>query len=597
VAHFSADRVKETTTTTGTGAITLLGTVAGYKSFASLGMVTGDTCYICIDAGAGDWEVSLATYNSTGPTLTRTTILASSNSNAAVSFSAGTKAVFITAAAGKLVIRDPSGNVTLAGMLSCNNAAWNSDTPAYELIPTDFTTGKPLLFVRPHSGAWQFGLWDGVGGAGQIDFAATRLTFNGTDVFTSAGGTLANATYVTPASGAAYIGAATTLDSAYVVADGKSGFHAGLNLKKGTANRWLLTADSTADSGSDAGSNLQLLYFSDAGSPVGTLFIERASGAWTLPKQVTFQSKIAFSLGGAIIDSDAVSKTLGATLNLNMNGAGGSTAGSANQFGWTFHGSVTTNTGAAAPYEKSVMLVEARTSDPSTDAAHARDIVAFDGRGIIAAGNATGRAWAMYGEGTVETTADGLVCNEFAIRNDGGEQASVDTMTSKYNLHVTNLGSKNVTAGIKFSRSSTGLWYKGIHADESMFGTGTADTFIELSGTKPFCVKPSGKIGQGTTNPASDLHTIGANSSWRIEGTSSEFTIQAQTGAVVLGSMAGAYPLTFVTNNVARFKISGAGQVSISGLANYANDTAAASGGVPVDGLYRNGSVLMVRVT
>lgn len=525
MGHFNADRVKETTTTTGTGAITLLGAVAGHKSFSSLGMTTGDTCYICIDGGTGEWEVSVATYNSTGPTFTRTTVLASSNSNAAVSFSAGTKAVFLTAAAGKLVLKDPSGNVGL---------------------------GTGSLF--------------------------------------------ANSVTAAPASGAAYAGAVTSADAAYLLADGHSGFNAGVNLKKDGANRWLLTADSTADTGGDAGSNLQLLYFSDAGAPVGTLFIERASGNWTLPKPVTFQAKTSFSLGGAIIDSIAVSQCLGVTFNVNMNAAGSGTAGSANQFGWVLHGSVTTNTGAAAPYEKSVMLVEARTSDPSTDAAHARDIVAFDGRGIIAAGNATGRAWPVYGEGTVEATGDGLVCNEFAIRNHGGEQAFVDTMTSKYNLHVTNLGSKNVTAGIKFS-SDGALWYKGIYAHENMFATGTADTFIELNGTKPFCVKPSGKIGQGTTNPAADLHTIGANSSWRIEGTSSEFTVQAQSGAVILGSMTGSYPLTFVTNNVARFKISGAGQVSISGLANYANDTAAGAGGVPVDGLYRNGSVLMVRVT
>lgn len=415
--------------------------------------------------------------------------------------------------------------------------------------------------------------------------------------FAIAGGTITGTTYVTPASGVAYLGAATTTNDAYLIADGKAGNNAGLNLKKGSANRWLLTSDTTAESGSNAGSNLQLLAFDDAGSTsTGTLLIERSSGNWTLPKQVTFQGKTVHSLGGAVIDATAVTQTLGVTFNLNMNGAGGGTAGSANQFGWTLHGSVTSNTGAAASYEKSVMLVEARTSDPSTDASHTRDIVAFDGRGIIAAGNTTGRAWGLYAEGTVEATADGLVCSEFAVNNEGGNQASVDTMTSKYNLHLTNLGSKNVTAGIKFS-SNGALWYKGIYADSSAFATGAADTFIELQGSQPFVVKPSGRLGIGTANPGTTIHTTGTDTSIRVEGTGADFTIQSASSATVLGSFNNASPLIIVTNNTERMRISGAGQISISGLGNYANDTAAAAGGVVVNGLYRNGSVLMVRVT
>jgi len=51
-----------------------------------------------------------------------------------------------------------------------------------------------------------------------------------------------------------------------------------------------------------------------------------------------------------------------------------------------------------------------------------------------------------------------------------------------------------------------------------------------------------------------------------------------------------------VTNNVERMRISAAGQISLSGLGNYANDAAASAGGVVVNGLYRNGSVLMIRV-
>lgn len=90
------DRVWETTTTTGTGAVTLAGAVAGYQTFAVVG--NGGTCFYCITDDS-DWEVGLGTYSTTGPTLTRTTVYASTNSNAAVSFGAGSKDVFLTAPA------------------------------------------------------------------------------------------------------------------------------------------------------------------------------------------------------------------------------------------------------------------------------------------------------------------------------------------------------------------------------------------------------------------------------------------------------------------------------------------------------------------
>lgn len=88
----TADRVKETTTTEGTGTITLLGALIGYQAFSDA-LADTDTCYYCIEAGA-DWEVGTGTYNS--DTLERTTVQASSNANALVDFPVGTKSVFVT---------------------------------------------------------------------------------------------------------------------------------------------------------------------------------------------------------------------------------------------------------------------------------------------------------------------------------------------------------------------------------------------------------------------------------------------------------------------------------------------------------------------
>lgn len=94
-----ADRVKETTTVTGTGTATLLGATTGYQSFSVVG--NGNTTYYTIAGQTGsEWEVGIGTYTSAGTTLSRTTVLASSNSGSLVTFSAGTKDVFLTYPAG-----------------------------------------------------------------------------------------------------------------------------------------------------------------------------------------------------------------------------------------------------------------------------------------------------------------------------------------------------------------------------------------------------------------------------------------------------------------------------------------------------------------
>jgi hypothetical protein len=95
MAFVVADRVKETTTTTGTGTVTLLGASAGFQSFAAIGDT--NTTYYTIAAQTGtEWEVGIGTYTSSGTTLARTTVFSSSNSGSLVDFSAGSKDVFVT---------------------------------------------------------------------------------------------------------------------------------------------------------------------------------------------------------------------------------------------------------------------------------------------------------------------------------------------------------------------------------------------------------------------------------------------------------------------------------------------------------------------
>lgn len=112
MAFVVKDRVKETTTTTGTGTVTLLGAATGFQSFSAIG--NANTTYYCIAGQTGDeWEVGIGTYTSSGTTLARTTVLASSNSGSLVNFSAGTKDVFVTYPASPSVNRSLSYAMSL----------------------------------------------------------------------------------------------------------------------------------------------------------------------------------------------------------------------------------------------------------------------------------------------------------------------------------------------------------------------------------------------------------------------------------------------------------------------------------------------------
>jgi len=104
------NRVRETTSTTGTGAVTLGGAVGGFQTFAA-GIGNDNTTYYAISINTeNEWEVGLGTLNSDSSTLTRTTVLESSNSDAAVDFAAGSKEVFCTLPSEKAVYLDASGD-------------------------------------------------------------------------------------------------------------------------------------------------------------------------------------------------------------------------------------------------------------------------------------------------------------------------------------------------------------------------------------------------------------------------------------------------------------------------------------------------------
>ena len=116
MAFAIADRVKESTTTTGTGTLTLLAAVTNFERFSANLSDSDTTYYAIVDNTNNAFEVGVGTYSSN--TLARGTIFASSNSNNKVDLGVGTKEVFITVPASKIVVEDGSNNVSIGGTVT-----------------------------------------------------------------------------------------------------------------------------------------------------------------------------------------------------------------------------------------------------------------------------------------------------------------------------------------------------------------------------------------------------------------------------------------------------------------------------------------------
>ena len=129
------DRVQETTTTTGTGTVTLAGAVTGFQDFSAIG--DGNTCYYAITSG-NNWEVGIGTYTSSGTTLSRDTILESSNAGSAITL-ADTSNVFVTYPAEKSGHKDATNTIYSEQVGASNGIFVNSTTVSANFtVPDDY---------------------------------------------------------------------------------------------------------------------------------------------------------------------------------------------------------------------------------------------------------------------------------------------------------------------------------------------------------------------------------------------------------------------------------------------------------------------------
>ena len=144
------DRVKETSTTTGTGTLTLAGASTGFQSFSAIG--DGNTTYYAIvDSSSGAWEVGLGTYTASGTLLSRDTVLESSTGGAKVSFAAGAKDVFVTYPAEKAVTLDDVQTLTNKTLTSPTLVTPALGTPASGVVTN--LTGTASININGTVGA------------------------------------------------------------------------------------------------------------------------------------------------------------------------------------------------------------------------------------------------------------------------------------------------------------------------------------------------------------------------------------------------------------------------------------------------------------
>ena len=186
-----SDRVKETSTTTGTGTLTLAGAVTGFETFTS-NLSDGDTTYYCCTDNT-DFEVGLGTFTASGTTLARTTILASSNSGSAVNWSAGTRTVFCTLPAAKTVFLDGSNVANISNLKLASGATvtaiLDEDTLSSDSATALATQQSIKAYVDTQLTAEDLDFQADSGGALSIDLDSETLTFTGgTGIDTSGSG-------------------------------------------------------------------------------------------------------------------------------------------------------------------------------------------------------------------------------------------------------------------------------------------------------------------------------------------------------------------------------------------------------------------------
>jgi hypothetical protein len=430
------DRVKETTATTGTGTLTLAGAMAGFQAF-SAALSDGDTTYYALfESSTGEWEVGLGTFALGSTTLARTTILASSNAGSAINLTAGSAEVFITQPAGKTVVFDAAGGLTLN-----QDPTGNLQAATKQYVDTIAAAGlhyhDPVRVEEP-----------------------TALTVTYNNGTAGVGATLTNA-----GTQAALVLDGVTMNVAdrvliYVQADAtQNGIYTVTNVGSVSTN-WVLTratdADSYGPSDPDSLGQGDAFFVLEGNTGAGELYVMNTEGTITFgTTNITFTqvaSTAVYSAGNGLTltgTTFAVGAGTGVTVNANDVSIGQDVSASAdvtfNTVTASLLGNATTATTASGVTANSVALgtdttgnyvaagavsgsglsgsasSEGATFTVTSNATNANTpstIVFRDASGNFSAGTITANLSGNAATATTATTANGVAANSVALGTD-----------------------------------------------------------------------------------------------------------------------------------------------------------------------------------
>ena len=456
------------------------GAVTGFQSFTVVG--NGNTTYYSATDATGGWEVGIGTYSTTGPTLTRTTILSSSNSGSAVTFS-GTVNVFLTYPSGKSVNLDASGNVSALGTVA--SGTWQGSTLAIAYGGTN-STATPTA-----------------GGTGYGTGTAHAYTAAGTS-----GQALISAGASAPAFGALAIGTANTnISGALTVTNGGTG------LATLTAN-YIPYGNGTGalQSSSNFTYNGTALSLTSTGNAVN--FTTTLVGGDCFSFNCTGTTSSVYGIG--VYSSASAANTAYlfrgynslSTLAFSINGAGTILNGSwqATAIGTAYGGTGATSAqagmNALAGAVTSGSYLRGNGTNVVMNTIQAADVPTLNQNTTGSSGSCTGNS----ATATTATTANAL--------NTANSYQGVN-FTATGSLVVGSSGT--YTAGSLYSDSNWGMVFRAKQASPAaaqfMWSDAAGTELFRYSGST-LSVNVSGSSGSCTGNSATATTLIGDSSNW-----------------------------------------------------------------------------------
>lgn len=506
-----ADRIKETTATTGTGTLTLTGAQAGFQSFASVG--DGNTTYYAIQHTVlNEFEVGIGTYTASGTTLSRDTVLASSNAGSLVNFSSGVKVAFVTIPESASVYEDESDNVTVAGKITVGTgptAQLDVATKAYVDAATAAAIHihDPVRVERENNLAGTYN--NGTAGVG------ATLTNSGAQAALVIDGITLN----TSDRVLVYEQTDQTQNGVYVVTDTGS-----------PSTNWVLTrsSDTNTSGNNDANSLDQGSYFyvQEGTAGAGESYVCNVSGAITFgTTNITFAQFAATPefTGGTNIDVTGQTISLTGTVDETNGGTGNN----AYTLGDTLYSSATNTLAKLSGNTTTTKQYLSQTGDGANSAAPSWDEInlgtdtagdfiatgAVSGVGLSGSASGEGSTFTVTSNATSANTASAIVAR------DGSGNFSAGTITAAITGNASTATTwqtaRSLTLSGDVTGTATGINGSGnisvtttIAANSVALGTDTTGNYVGTlaEGT---AIDISGGTGEGVANTISvDLNEL-----------------------------------------------------------------------------------------